>query len=172
MKTKTVVVVPYDSQWPSNFEAIRQEIAQALDSLALRIEHVGSTSVPGLSAKPIIDIDVVIQDYNTFPEVVKVLAQIGYEHKGDLGIRGREAFRYEGKNHLQKHHLYVCPSDSPELHRHITFRNYLRTHPDAVQYYSAVKQEAARRYPDDIDAYIRHKSPCIEALYRQCGLME
>lgn len=171
MTTPKVIVVPYDPQWQKNFARIHTELADALGPLALRIEHVGSTSVPGLAAKPIIDIDVVIQDYSVFPEVVKALSRIGYAHEGDLGISCREAFRYEGKPHLQKHHLYVCPADSPELHRHITFRNYLRSHPEAAQRYGEEKEKAALLYPDDIDAYIQHKSPCIEKIYRQCGLI-
>lgn len=170
MKTKKVIVTPYDPQWPANFEAIRRELAEALGSLALRIEHVGSTSVPGLSAKPIIDLDVVISDDSVFPEVKESLARIGYLHEGDLGIAQREAFCYQGKEHLQKHHLYVCPANSRELRRHIVFRDYLRTHPDAVKRYSEAKEMAARLYPDDIDGYIRSKSPCIEEIYAQCGL--
>lgn len=172
MITKKVIVTPYDSQWPHDFEAIRRELADALGDLAIRIEHVGSTSVPGLSAKPIIDIDVVISDYGVFPEVAEKLARSGYEHEGDLGIPEREAFRYENKSHLQKHHLYVCPKSSRELHRHVTFRDYLRTHPDAVKRYSEAKETAARLYSDSIDDYIRSKSPCIEAIYKECGLTE
>ena len=170
MKTKRVIVTAYDPQWPVNFEAIRREVAEALGPLALRIEHVGSTSVPGLSAKPIIDLDVVISGYPVFSEVVEKLAQLGYIHEGDLGIPQREAFCYEGKEHLQKHHLYVCPENSPELHRHITFRDYLRSHPDAAAQYAASKENAANMYPNDVDGYIRCKSPCIEAIYVQCGL--
>jgi GrpB-like predicted nucleotidyltransferase (UPF0157 family) len=98
------------------------------------------------------------------------LKEIGYIHEGDLGVRGREAFRYSDKVHLQTHHLYVCPQDSQELHRHITFRDFLRSHPEAVREYSRVKETAAQLYPEDIDQYIKHKTPCIEALYMQCGL--
>ena len=170
MKTKRVTVVSYDPQWAENFEEISRELADALGNLALSIEHVGSTSVPGLSAKPIIDIDVVIADYGVFPEVVERLRMSGYLHEGDLGIPAREAFCYEGKQHLQKHHLYVCPESSEELKRHLTFRDYLRTHPEAVRAYGAVKEEAARKFPDSIDAYIKFKSEIIEELYIACGL--
>lgn len=170
MKTKRVIVESYDPQWSKDFEAIRQELSQALGDLALAIHHVGSTAVPDLSAKPIIDIDVEIVSYAVFPRVVARLAEAGYSHEGDLGISKREAFCYEGKSHLRKHHLYVCPSDSEELHRHITFRNYLRSHPEAVKAYSAVKKEAARLFPDSIDDYMAHKSACIEQLYLLCGL--
>ena len=170
MKTKKVIVVPYRETWKSDFSAICREIEAATGDWIERIEHVGSTSVEGLSAKPCIDLDVVIRDTSVLAEVIARLASIGYFHEGDLGIPGREAFAYSGKPHLQTHHLYVCPQDSAELHRHITFREYLRSHPEAVQYYSAVKETAARLFPDDIEGYMQYKAPCIEELYRKCGL--
>ena len=170
MGTKRVYVAPYDAQWKEDYAAIREELAAALGDLALRIEHVGSTSVEGLSAKPIIDIDVVIEDGTKLDAVIAALGGIGYSHEGNLGIVGREAFKYEGKEHLRRHHLYVCTQDSPELRRHLVFRDYLRSHPEAVKEYSRIKEEGAALYPDDIDAYIAHKSPWIEAVYREIGL--
>ena len=144
---------------------IKDELTSALGQLAIGIEHVGSTSVEDLSAKPIIDIDVVIEDYTVLEEVVSALGAIGYQHEGNLCIPGREAFKYDGKDHLRKHHLYVCPADSPELKRHVSFRDYLRTHSDAVREYSHIKEEGAKRYPNDIERYIEHKSPFIETIY-------
>ena len=170
MRTKQVIVTSYDPAWAAAFEAIRAELAAALGALALRIEHVGSTSVPGLAAKPIIDIDVVIADGAALPAVIDALAAIGYIHEGDLGIPDREAFRYDTKPHLQMHHLYVCPADSAELQRHLRFRDFLRSHPEAAQRYGDVKRQAAALYPTDIDQYIAYKSGCIADLYRQCGL--
>ena len=170
MKTARVQVLPYDAAWKSDFEAIKKEIEAAIGDLILGVEHVGSTSVEGLAAKPCIDIDVVIRDASLLDAVVRGLGEIGYLHEGDLGIKGREAFRYENKPHLQAHHLYVCPQNSEELFRHITFRNFLRANPDAAERYGRVKQTAAERYPNDIDGYIRYKSSCIEELYRLCGL--
>ena len=170
MKTKKVIVLPYDTAWESAFEAIRAEIEAALGDLIFGIEHVGSTSVKGMSAKPCIDIDVVIRDYSVFDTVVQKLDAIGYIHEGDLGIRDREAFKYADKPHLMTHHLYVCPRDSEELHRHIVFRDFLRKNPEAVKKYSQVKKTAAKLFPNSIDQYIEYKSPCIEELYRECGL--
>ena len=167
---KKVIVLPYDMAWKSDFAKIRQELENAIGDLIISIEHVGSTSVEGLSAKPCIDIDVVIRDYSVFDAVVSKLAEIGYVHEGDLGIKDREAFDYSDKPHLQKHHLYVCPRDSAELRRHITFRDYLRANPEAVKTYGAVKETAAKLYPEDIDGYIAYKSPCIEEIYKLCGL--
>ena len=170
MVTKHVVVLPYDERWKQDFLTIQAELTDALGQLAIGIEHVGSTSVQGLSAKPIIDIDVVIKDYSLLEDVISALGGIGYRHEGDLGIAGREAFKYDGKEHLKKHHLYVCPEDSPELRRHIAFRDYLRTHPEAVREYSRIKEEGARRYPYDIERYIEYKSSFIEKIYAEIGI--
>ena len=170
MVTKHVVVEPYDEGWKQNFIDIKAELQDALGELALRIEHVGSTSVPGLSAKPIIDIDIVIKDYSVFDEVVSALGKIGYRHEGNLGIVGREAFKYDGKEHLKRHHLYVCSEDSPELKRHIAFRDYLRSNSKDVREYSRIKEEGAALYPYDIEKYIAHKSPFITRIYKEIGL--
>ena len=170
MRTQKVIVLPYDKAWQSAFENIRLELEATLGDLIIGIEHVGSTSVEGLSAKPCIDIDVIIRDYSSFDAVVQKLATIGYIHEGDLGIKDREAFTYTDKCHLLKHHLYVCPQDSRELHRHITFRDFLRNNPEAAKKYGQTKEQAALLFPDDIDGYIKYKSPCIEELYKLCGL--
>ena len=170
MRTQKVMVLPYDRAWKIAFEDIKREIEAGLGDLILGIEHVGSTAVEGLSAKPCIDLDVVIEDYAVFPAVVQKLAAIGYIHEGDLGIKDREAFCYRDKPHLMNHHLYVCPRDSRELHRHITFRDFLRSNPQAAKQYGQVKEEAARRYPEDVDQYMQFKSACVGQLYEQCGL--
>ena len=170
MRTKRVMVVPYDEVWKNAFEEIKTEIEAEIGDLMLGIEHVGSTSVKGMSAKPCIDIDVVIRDYSVFDAVVQKLDAIGYIHEGDLGIKDREAFKYADKPHLMTHHLYVCPRDSEELHRHIVFRDFLRKNPEAVKEYSMVKEKAAALFPDEIEQYIAFKAPCIEELYIKCGL--
>ena len=170
MKTQKVNVIPYDKSWSSDFEKIRDEIENAIGDLIIGIEHVGSTSVEGMSAKPCIDIDVIINDYGIFDAVAAGLKSIGYIHEGDLGIKDREAFKYSNKPHLKNHHLYVCPKNSAELRRHLTFREFLKSNPEAQRKYSLIKEQAAKLFPDDIDKYIQYKSPCIEELYRMCGL--
>ena len=114
--------------------------------------------------------DIIIKDDSMLNAVIERLAEIGYIHEGDLGIKGREAFKYTDKPHLMKHHLYVCTENSDELRRHIVFRDFLRNNPDAAKRYSAIKEMAAKLYPNDIDKYIEYKSPCIQELYVQCGL--
>ena len=167
MATKHVIVEPYNEDWKKDFEDIRSELMAVLSGKVISVEHVGSTSVEGLSAKPVIDIDIVIEGEDAFAEVKDALMSIGYTHEGDLGIPGREAFKYKGKEHLRKHHLYVCPEDSPELKRHIAFRDYLKTHPNAILEYSRIKEEGALLYPYDIDKYIEHKSGFIESVYKE-----
>ena len=139
MRTSRVLVVPYNEAWADAFEEIKGEIEAAIGDLIVGVEHIGSTSVQGLSAKPCIDVDVIIKDYSSFDEIVSRLARIGYIHEGDLGIKDREAFKYTDKPHLMMHHLYVCPQYSEELHRHITFRDFLRSNADAAGEYSKVK---------------------------------
>ena len=172
MRTASVVVLPYDEAWRTEFDKIKAELEACLGDFAIAIEHVGSTSVAGMSAKPCIDIDVVIADRAVLDTVISKLSCIGYIHEGDLGISGREAFKYSEKPHLMKHHLYVCAQDCAELKRHVAFRDFLLDNPDAVKKYSAIKETAAQLFPNDIDKYIEYKSPCIEELYGQCGLIE
>lgn len=165
---KRVIVVPYDASWKTEFEKIKEELLYALGKLAMAIEHVGSTAVEELAAKPIIDIDVVMQNYNDFEMVKDALGRIGYTHEGDLGIKDRQAFKYADKSHLHKHHLYVCPAYSKELKRHLSFRDYLRRNPTDRDWYASVKIMAAQQHPEDIEGYIAAKSPCIEEIYRKC----
>lgn len=169
---KRVVVVPYNEQWKTDFEIMKQHLLPAVKDTIISIEHIGSTSVEGLSAKPIIDIDIVIKNYSVLDTVVEKLAILGYIHEGNLGIKDREAFDYKGNVDLPKHHLYVCPEYSAELHRHIAFRDYLRNNPEAVIQYSKVKEEGAQLFPDSIDDYIAYKSPCIKEIYIECKLEE
>ncbi len=167
---KRVIVESYNRDWKKDFEDIRSELMAVLEGKVISVEHVGSTSVEGLSAKPVIDIDVVIEAEDAFPAVKDAMERLGYTHEGDLGIKGREAFKYTGKDHLRKHHLYVCTKDAAELKRHISFRDYLRSHPEAVREYGRIKEEGAKLYPLDIDSYIEHKAPFIEDIYRTLGI--
>lgn len=167
---RTIVVEEYDPKWPQDFQAIKAELTPVLSGLSYSIEHVGSTSVPGLAAKPIIDIDIVIPTEKDLPETLKRLSTIGYYGDGDHGIKGREVINYEGKEHLKPHNLYVCAKDSGELRRHTTFRDYLRKHPQDVIRYGNVKKEGAKRYPHDINCYIEHKTSTVLDIYQKCGL--
>lgn len=170
LKTKRVEVVPYDPNWQARFEEVRQYLLGILPGQEARVEHVGSTSVPGLAAKPILDIDIVLQNETDFEEVKALLEANGYCHIGDLGITGREAFKYQDKPQLMRHNLYVLTADADELRRHLTFRDWLRSHPQDREAYAQVKIAAARQFPDDISAYIDAKSDVILDIYKRCGL--
>ena len=171
MRTKSVVIEKWNPKWKDEFEKIVASLGKDIIYNSIKIEHVGSTSVEGMSAKPIIDLDIVIEK-DKFEIIKRLLNDKGYEHEGDLGIEGREAFSYSGKEELMTHHLYVCPKDSKELFKHITFRNFLKDNPALAAEYSKVKEKAAVLYPDDIDKYIEFKSEIIEMIYRKCRLLE
>lgn len=168
---RTITVEPYNPKWVEEFEKIKNEIIPAIGGDIISFEHVGSTSVEGCWAKPVIDIDVVIDD-GKLPVIIEKLAGIRYFHEGDLGIVGREAFGYnkEEKSHLMKHHLYVCHKDNSELRRHIAFRDFLRSSPEYREKYSNIKIEAAKKFPHDIDNYILCKQPVVMEIYKLCGI--
>ncbi|MDU5596302.1 MAG: GrpB family protein [Lachnospiraceae bacterium] len=171
MRTKNVVVEKWNPKWKDEFERIVDSLGEDVIYNSVKIEHVGSTSVEGLYAKPIIDLDIVIEN-DKFAIIKELLNKKGYEHEGDLGIEGREAFSYSGKEELMTHHLYVCPKDSKELFKHITFRDFLKNNSALASEYSKVKEQAAVLYPDDIDKYMEFKSEIIEKIYKKCGLLK
>lgn len=152
-------IANYDPLWPEIFAKLRDQIAGALGTLALGIEHIGSTAVAGLPAKPIIDIDVVIASRDELAEVVRRLRSLGYHHEGDLGVPGREAFTTPADTY--PHHLYVCASDNAELARHLAFRDHLRAHPETAGAYASLKRSAARQCRSDRTAYNQSKTAFV-----------
>jgi GrpB-like predicted nucleotidyltransferase (UPF0157 family) len=163
-----VIVVDYDPGWPAMFRRLGDRAMAALGDVALGVEHVGSTAVPDLAAKPIIDLDVVVRSNADIPAAGACLAPLGYVHEGDRGIPGREAFLWPPGE--PRHHLYVLPADSPELRRHLAFRDYLRAHLDVARTYGDLKRSAARRHRDDRVAYMAAKDALIkEILERAIG---
>jgi GrpB-like predicted nucleotidyltransferase (UPF0157 family) len=177
-RSKQVVVVPFDPEWPMTFEALRTVYASVLSGHVAAIEHVGSTAVTGLAAKPIIDIDVVIRSRDALAEVVSRLAAVGYRHQGDLGVSGREAFSRNGAEDVPRegtarrwpdHNLYACAADCPELRRHLLFRDWLRGHPGRAAEYGALKQHLAQVHREDRDAYTLGKTEFIEAVLAEAG---
>jgi len=160
------LVQKYNPEWPTWFASIRQVLEASLGDVYLRIEHVGSTSVPGMTAKPIIDIDVVIAN-GRFEEIKRELAQLGYIHEGDLCITGREAFDLRNdnlKSKLPPHHLYVCVEDSLELKRHIAFRDYLRGNQRYAEQLSQMKWSLAAEHENDKQAYMEGKSVLVREI--------
>jgi GrpB-like predicted nucleotidyltransferase (UPF0157 family) len=150
-----VVVVDYDPEWPWLFKRLRERVLRALGGLDATVEHIGSTAVPGLAAKPVVDVDVVVQRAEDVTLAVERLAAIGYVHQGDKGVPGREAFRWpEGEPH---HHLYVVVAASAAHRRHVLIRDWLLTHPDDAQAYGELKKELAERFRHDRAGYTEAK---------------
>lgn len=165
-----IVIEQYDPCWQYEFIKIKEMINSFIGDLIISIEHVGSTSVEGLAAKPIIDMDVIIENYDVFPEIKERLKKEGYIHEGNLGIEDREAFKRNSENEifnsckLMKYHLYVCPKYSKELIRHLAFRNYLRENPWARDEYGVLKIKLANEFSDDRTAYTEHKTEFIQKI--------
>lgn len=134
------------------------------------MEHVGSTSVPGLCAKPVLDICIVAASRLDIPHVVKALVKSGYIHRGDLGVPDREAFKQPDT--LPKHHLYASPRVSLSLKNQLGLRDYLRAHPEAARKYGELKETLARQFPEDIDSYVAGKTEFIVGILRQVGLTD
>jgi GrpB-like predicted nucleotidyltransferase (UPF0157 family) len=164
---RPIKVVAYDPAWPDLFARLRAPVWAVVQDYALSIEHVGSTSVPGLAAKPVIDISVVVKTDADVPRTIAALATLGYAHRGNLGIEGREAFRAPAN--LPPHHLYVCPAGSLALRNHIVLRDYLRAHPDVARQYGVLKKQLAAQFPDDIESYVAGKTAFIVRILRVSG---
>lgn len=160
------LVTPYNPDWPAQFDALAARYRSALADLPHKIEHVGSTSVPGMTAKPVIDVDIVIARAD-FAGVRGRLAGLGYWHQGDKGLPDREAFDLSEpqlKRSLPAHHLYVCIAGTPELAKHIVFRDFMRRHPEWVQRLSAHKVELCLRHANDRQSYIDGKAAMVQQI--------
>lgn len=154
-----IIIEEYDPRWPAQFEMLKTRISAALGGLTAAIEHVGSTAIPGLAAKPIIDIDILLRSGSDLSLAIDRLAPLGYKYQGDLGIAGREAFR--APTHDISHHLYACPPGSLEYTGHIAFRDYLRTHPEDAHIYGDLKRSLAARFGNNREAYNEAKTEFV-----------
>ena len=155
MKRKSkIIVVEYNPKWAEQFTELCDLLLRYVkEEDIISIEHVGSTSVVGLKAKPIIDLDIIVADEERMKKVIAQLAKLGYEHIGDLGVKGREAFKRPPENILTDgtgrkwfgHHLYVCQTGSVGLRNHLALRDHLRAHPAKVVEYGNLKQDLAEK---------------------------
>jgi GrpB-like predicted nucleotidyltransferase (UPF0157 family) len=167
---RTVLVVDYDSTWPLTFATLQAPISEALRGIALSVEHVGSTSVPGLAAKPIIDIDAIVPSRTEIPLAIERLASLGYVHRGNLGVEDRDAFA--SPKGLPAHNLYVCVNGAVALTNHLAIRNSLRRDPMAVTRYGQLKKQLAENFPTDIEGYIEGKTDFLVEMLRSAGLSD
>lgn len=157
-----MLIEKYTSNWTKDFADIKREIESGLNGLEYRIEHVGSTSVPNLDSKPIIDVDIIYDNESEFEKITSGLINLGYYHNGNQGIEKREVFKRDGNSSNRildstPHHLYVCPMDSEPLQRHILMRNFLRKNDWARIKYQDMKYELAEKANQNKKLYTEMK---------------
>lgn len=173
-----IVVKDYNPKWAEDFQAFKTYYERLLTGIDCDIQHVGSTSVEGLAAKPIIDMDIIAFSEMGKREIICRLETVGYIHQGDLGIKGREAFaRTSGKVPCSEpdrdwpdHHLYCCMKGIESLENHLKLRDYLRENPEAVKEYSELKKLLAGKYIDDIESYVEDKTDFIVKILSLSGM--
>jgi GrpB-like predicted nucleotidyltransferase (UPF0157 family) len=164
LESKTVRVVPYDDRWPALFEVEAQRIVDAVAAAGvspLALEHVGSTAVPGLAAKPILDL-AAGYDTGTAPAAyIAVFESLGYVYRGDGGLPGREFFR---RGAIRSHHLHLVERNGSHWSRYLRFRDALRADAALRDAYASIKHSLAARYPHDREAYIAGKTEFVESV--------
>lgn len=166
----SIEVVPYSKDWPVQFTAVAAKLRQALRTVpVVSIEHVGSTSVPGLPAKPVLDIDVIVERQHVV-SALSALAAIGYIQRGDLGVPDREALTAPDEG--PRRHVYVCVAGTLHLRNHLAVRDVLRRRPDLRDRYAAVKTELARDPHMDIATYLAGKSSVLQEVLALSDLSE
>lgn len=163
-----IEVVPHSPQWAQQFEKVARSLRAALCEVpSARVEHVGSTSVRGLAAKPILDIDVIVETVDVAHAVV-ALEEVGYRHRGDLGVIGREAFF--APDDVPRRHVYVCEADALNVRNHLAVREVLRRRADLRDDYAAVKLQLAADPAMDMDTYIARKSEVLQRVLAESDL--
>lgn len=159
-----IVLSPYDSQWPAEFAAEEARILGACRGLPIRLEHIGSTAVPGLDAKPVIDILAGCPPRANRAEYVAALRRLGYEHKGAFGIPGRNYFRRASP---RAHQIHMVSWSSAFWRKQLDFRDALRADATLRREYAALKRDLARLFPDDVEKYAAAKGPFIASVLRR-----
>lgn len=170
---RKIEVVAYNPEWREEFKKAKKFYKGLLKNLDIQVEHVGSTSIEGLYAKPILDIDIIVKDDKTKGTVIRKLESAGYKHLGTMGVDGRDAFSYSNDYpniNWMAHHLYVCMEGSINLKNHLLLKKYLKNNKEAVQKYSQLKLELAKKFPNDIDGYIDGKTNLINSFLEKEGM--
>ena len=162
---RKVEVVPYNKQWLFMFAAESYKLKSIFGNELIEIQHIGSTSVPGLKAKPIIDMMPIVKDIKLIDSYNAEMEHLGYHFKGENGIAGRRYFQKGGDN--RTHHVHIYQIGSPEIERHLAFRDYLCFHPAAREKYGELKEKLALSFPYDIDSYIRGKETLASEIETQ-----
>jgi GrpB-like predicted nucleotidyltransferase (UPF0157 family) len=165
---RNIVVVPYIPLWPELFRREADALCAIFGSELVAIHHIGSTSIPGMSAKPIVDIMPLVRDIRRVDRFDPVMIQRGYEPRGENGIDGRRYF-VKGGDASRTHHVHTYEPGNPEVARHLNFRDYLIAHPEEASQYAKLKQELARRFPHDIESYIAGKDAFIKGILQKAA---
>lgn len=166
-----VIIVDYDPQWPVRYEAERERIGAAIGNFIDDIQHIGSTAVPGLSSKPIIDILVVVPSLAQVESCLAPLQKLGYEYMGEYGIPGRHYF-LKKEQRLHAFHLHMCEADHSTATQCVVFRDFLRLHPVDAHEYSELKKVLADQYGADRNGYTKGKTTFIEAMLVKAALRD
>lgn len=161
-----VRVIPYRPEWPLLFAQEAEKIRHTFGTALLAIHHIGSTSVEGLAAKPIIDILAVVRDVNAIDALAPAMESLGYEAMGEFGIPGRRYYRKGGENRTHQIHAFSM-EDHWNIDRHLAVRDYLRVHPEEAQLYGDLKQHLAQQFPEDIERYCDGKDAFVKALEKR-----
>ena len=164
MNQKHVIVVPPDPGWAGKFDAAARELTEALGEILLAIHHIGSTAIPGIWAKPVIDLLPVARDLTRMDGHVAAMQALGYEAMGEFGIPGRRYFRRDGSDGMRTHNVHIFQEGSPHVARHLAFRDFMRAHPDLSRRYSDLKRGLAQQHPHDINAYMDGKDAFIKEM--------
>lgn len=166
-----VIIVDYNPNWPAMFEEEKTAILAGAGEWIEDIQHVGSTSVPGLAAKPIIDIMIAVYDLALVEKCVWPIASLGYAYMGEFGLPERHFFRKPPADGWYKrtHHIHMVLKGSNQWKNQIHFRDYLRTHPEACQQYQDLKRDLSQRYSEDRFGYGDAKQDFIFAILRKAG---
>ena len=170
MEKRKVEVVGYDGEWPQKYRAEKRELERVFGPVAVCFHHAGSTSVPGLAAKPVIDIFVEVCDLNRVDSLHPKMERLGYEPMGEAGIPNRRFFRKGGNQ--RTHHVHCFLTGGKEIQRHLAFRDYLRNHPHRAEEYGTLKTKLAKEFPSDIQAYMDGKAGLIAQIEREALLWE
>lgn len=159
-----IVLEPHNPSWAAAFEAERLAMERIDEGWFKAIHHVGSTSIPGIVAKPIIDILVALHRDEDGPACGGAMKNLGYDYRGDGGIAGRHYYR---KGNPHTHHVHMWVESNPEYQRHLRFCDYLRRHPDEARAYEALKKELAARFRSDTMSYSLAKNEFCQRVERQ-----
>ncbi len=161
---RKVEVVPHDPKWQEAFEVESKKVTHALGENMITIHHIGSTAIPDIYAKPIIDLLVEVKDIVKVDEQNSFMELLGYEVMGEFGITGRRFFRKDNQKGVRTHHLHIFEVGSEQVERHLAFRDYMIAHPQEAHRYSELKRRLAREHPTNIDGYMDGKDGFISEM--------